>query len=221
MSDKLEKVKKDANYPRNEKLNPGLPTIPSTVNIGDFEDNIQKIEKYININKQDVNDIKVDIKEINEKTIPEIYRYINEKCKGRIDSQELYKNKINQIKLNNSNNSNNFNNIYNKNPININNNNNINQITESDYKVTISNGNLNNNSNNNIVANKNVNIEDLAGQIESMGVGIDYGINNNKNNINKNKNDSYQDKNSFFNNSISINDKSNSKKNDFDFDFDS
>ena len=89
----------------------------------------------------------MDIKEINEKTIPEIYRYINEKCKGKIDSQKPYKNKINQIKVNNSNNSNNFNNIYNKNPININNNNNINQITESDYIITISNGNLNNKSN--------------------------------------------------------------------------
>lgn len=216
LSDKLEKIKKDVNYPRNEKLSGGLPIISPTVNIGDFEDNIQKIEKYININKQDVNDIKVDIKEINEKTIPEIYRYINEKCKGRIDSQEPYNPKINQIKVNNSNN---FNNVYNKNPININNNN-KNQITESDYKITISNGNLNNNSNNNIIVNKNVNIEDLAGQIESMGIGIDYG-NNNKDNINKSKNDSYQGKNSFFNNSLSINDKSISKKNDFDSDFDS
>ena len=72
-----------------------------------FEDNLNKIQKYINKNKNDINNLQLDIKEINEKTVPEIYKYINEQLK--LNENVLDDNNINKNENNNINNKNDIN----------------------------------------------------------------------------------------------------------------
>ena len=72
-----------------------------------FEDNLNKIQKYINKNKNDINNLQLDIKEINEKTVPEIYKYINEQFK--LNENVLDDNNINKNENNNINNKNDIN----------------------------------------------------------------------------------------------------------------
>ena len=69
-----EKLRKDSKF--NEDKNSNNNT--NFNNINGFEDSINKIQKYINNNKNDVYNLQQDIKEINDKTIPDVYKYIND-----------------------------------------------------------------------------------------------------------------------------------------------
>ena len=129
------------------------------------EDNINKIQKYINNNKNDVYNLQLDVKEINEKTIPAIYKYINEQLKIKPSkfSQNIMTEtniKMKNISSMNKNNDNNF--------ISINKNN-----------------DNNNNINNNFNAKTSKNWDDIASKIELMGSAaqnMNIKFNENKNN---------------------------------------
>ena len=204
-----DKNAKKEQYSPNEKNIRDMSPI-SSIKIGEIEDNLQKMQKNVNNNKQEINGLKEDLKEINQKTIPEIYKFINNKLNAK---QELQINNNNKIKENDYNN---FNYTFNKNPVNTNNNNNNNNIVKvndfSKNENILSEINVNNNDNN-IVLNKNTNIDDLAGKIELMGLN-EFDANNNKNeNIEKSKNNSSFDKDSFIM-------KSYSKNKEYESDFD-
>ena len=134
------------------------------------EDNINKIQKYINNNKNDVYNLQLDVKEINEKTIPAIYKYINEQLKIKPSkfSQNIMTEtniKMKNISSMNKNNDNNFISI-NKNNDNFDNKN-------------------NNNINNNFNAKASKNWDDIASKIELMGSAaqnMNIKFNENKNN---------------------------------------
>ena len=190
-----------------------------------LEDNLSKIQKYINNNKTDLYNLQQDVKEIKEKIIPEMYNYINDQLK-------IQYSKINQslIKISTLNNNNlNNNNYLIKNE---NDNNNINNIN---YKNEINNNLVENNIDNI----KNKNIEDIVSKIEDMGSTSQK--NNQKFNFNKNKDEEKNIRmNSDFSHSLSDNlekkdddidfinkiieendnNKSKSKNDDFDYDFD-
>ena len=129
------------------------------------EDNINKIQKYINNNKNDVYNLQLDVKEINEKTIPAIYKYINDQLKIKPSkfSQNIMTEtniKMKNISSMNKNNDNNF--------ISINKNN-----------------DNNNNINNNFNAKTSKNWDDIASKIELMGSAaqnMNIKFNENKNN---------------------------------------
>ena len=128
------------------------------------EDNINKIQKYINNNKNDVYNLQLDVKEINEKTIPAIYKYINEQLKIKPSkfSQNIMTEtniKMKNISSMNKNNDNNF--------------------------ISINKNNDNNNINNNFNAKTSKNWDDIASKIELMGSAaqnMNIKFNENKNN---------------------------------------
>ena len=128
------------------------------------EDNINKIQKYINNNKNDVYNLQLDVKEINEKTIPAIYKYINEQLKIKPSkfSQNIMTEtniKMKNISSINKNNDNNF--------------------------ISINKNNDNNNINNNFNAKTSKNWDDIASKIELMGSAaqnMNIKFNENKNN---------------------------------------
>ena len=202
LKEKIEKIKKEINSPKSDKNNgpgkgfSGAP-MAGEYNFGEFDENIHKIQNYININKKDMSDLKLDIKEINEKTIHEIYKYINDKLKqfnSKYDNPESnisinrepinkrdgnkYKRQNSDIEFNNNimlSNKNNNNNYYVNNQ---NNNFNNNLIKEKNINKKIENIEINNNeynkddnneNNNKIDLNNNQDIEDIANKIELMG----------------------------------------------------
>ena len=128
------------------------------------EDNINKIQKYINNNKNDVYNLQLDVKEINEKTIPAIYKYINDQLKIKPSkfSQNIMTEtniKMKNISSMNKNNDNNF--------------------------ISINKNNDNNNINNNFNAKTSKNWDDIASKIELMGSAaqnMNIKFNENKNN---------------------------------------
>lgn len=121
-----------------------------------FEDNLNKIQKYINNNKSDVYNLQLNIKEINEKTIPQIYKYIDDQLKikptGNAINENIISTKNNFGKINN-----NFN------------------LANKEDNIIKNNINTNNNDINNIYINNNIdsiknkNLDDLASKIELMG----------------------------------------------------
>ena len=130
------------------------------------EDNINKIQKYINNNKNDVYNLQLDVKEINEKTIPAIYKYINDQLKIKPSkfSQNIMTEtniKMKNISSMNKNNDNNF------------------------ISINKNNDNNNNNVNNNFNAKASKNWDDIASKIELMGSAaqnMNIKFNENKNN---------------------------------------
>jgi len=164
-----------------------------------FEDNLNKIQKYINNNKNDVYNLQLNIKEINEKTIPQIYKYINDQLKIKSNENAMIENIIST-----------------KNNIGkINNNFNLGNREENIIKNNI---NTNNKDINNIYINNNIdnmdnkNLDDLASKIELMG-NESQKKNLKVNNINNNK----DEENKFMINSDfshSLSDNLNNKKDD-------
>jgi len=216
-----EKLKKDK-YNEDKSSN----NIINFNNAG-FEDNLTKIQKYINNNKTDVYNLQQDVKEIKEKIIPEIYKYINDQLKIQFSkiSQSL-------IKVSTQNNNN-----FNNNLIKTENDNN--NIYNNIYNLNNKNEINNNLIENNIENMKNKNIEEIVSKIEEMGSASQN--NNQKFNFNKNKDDEKNIRiNSEFSHSLSDNlekkdddidfinkiieennnNKSKSKNDDFDSDFD-
>jgi chromosome segregation ATPase len=96
LSDKKAKIK-EINYPIEKHIEDVSPA--SAIKIGELEENIIKMQKNVNNNKQEINDLKEDLKQINEKAIPDIYKCINNKFNTK---QELIYNN------NNNNNNNTF-----------------------------------------------------------------------------------------------------------------
>ena len=165
---KLDKFSDDKSSNNNNNFN---------FNNVNFEENFNKINKYINNNKNDVYNLQLDIKEINEKAIPEIYRYINEQLKvkfNKISSNMVIDNNTNNKNINNIKNNNNIsdNNMNNSIQDNLNNRNQINN-----NKIS------NNNFNDKIVSK---NLEALASKIELMGSAA-QNLNIKFNDNNKNK----------------------------------
>ena len=114
-------------------------------NNNNFEESLIKINQYINNNKNDVYNLQQDVKEINEKTIPEIYKYINQHLKI----------KVSKTSENITNNNNNF--ISKKNE---------NNNTDTDNKNDMNNKIVINNFNDKV---RSKNLEDLVSKIELMG----------------------------------------------------
>ena len=198
------------------------------------------MQKYININKKDIDDIKIDINEINDKTIPEIYKYINDYLNDKINIAKSNKLEISKKSYNNRypikvSDVSNYNNINNKNSMG------SNLFNQNSVNTDITNNSKNfiiNNPSNQI--DKAKNIDDMANQIELMAGG-NAKINNeyNKNNVNNKINvikENNFDKNSSNNDWREKNDESDSinrlitdvkekkqniSKNSFDLDFDS
>ena len=146
-----------------------------------FDESLNKINKYIENNKNDVYKLKIDVKEINEKTIPEIYRYINEQLKIKPSkfSQNIMAD--NNIKIKNTISS-------------VNKNNNNNFISTNKNNDFFDNKNNNNDFNDKIESKR---LEDLVSKIELMGSAAPN-MNNKFNENNKNNKE-----NSSFNNSFS------------------
>ena len=139
-----EKLKKDKfNDDKSSNLNNNNNII--NFNNNNFEESLIKINQYINNNKNDVYNLQQDVKEINEKTIPEIYKYINQHLKI----------KVSKTSENITNNNNNF--ISKK----IENNN-----TDTDNKNDMNNKIVINNFNDKV---RSKNLEDLVSKIELMG----------------------------------------------------
>ena len=158
--------------------------------------------------QQQINNITIDIQEINNKTIPDIYNYIKEQLKGinNIKSQKLEINNNNDrypIRISDVSN---HNNINNKNPV-------VNSNTNLYNQNSVSKNNINNtqNNNENNIMNKpnnqipinDKNIDDIVNKIELMGNGNDNEFN--KKNYN-NKMDSEIRNNSEFDKHSSIKD---------------
>ena len=204
-----EKLKKDNKFNDDKSSNNNF-----NINNTNFEDNLNKIQKYININKNDVYNLQLNIKEINEKTIPQIYKYIDEQLKIKPNENTKIGNIIS--------NKNNFGNI----------NNNFNLVNKEDNIINTNNSNNKNEMNNLFTRNdmdnmKNKNLDELAANIELMGntgKNINHKFNNNK----KLDSDNKFEINSDFSHSLSINldkkdddmDFNKNKNDDFDSDFD-
>jgi hypothetical protein len=145
------------------------------INNINLEDNLNKIQKYINNNKNDVYNLQLNIKEINEKAIPQIYKYINDQLKIKFNEKAFNENII-STKSNIANFNNNFN------------------LGNKEDNIIKNNINTNKNNINNIVINNNIdnmknkNLDDLASKIELMG-NLSKNTNSKLNNINKNKDD--------------------------------
>ena len=250
LSEKLDILKKEINSFKNiknddneKKIIQQQPPIINEIKFGDIETDIKNMQKYININKKDINDIKIDIKEINDKTIPEIYKYINDYLNDKINIAKS--NKLEMSKKSNNNryqirvsDVSNYNNINNKNSMgsNLFNQNSVNKDITNNSKNFI----INNPSNPSNQIDKDKNIDDIANQIELMGGGNpkinnEYNKNNVNNKINVIKENNF-DKNSSNNDWREKNDESDSinriinevkekkqniSKNSFDLDFDS
>ena len=218
LSEKLDKLKKEGNSYKNDKINAGGKAIVPMVGDLNFNEFEEKVKKYINNNKEDVKNLKIDIQEMNEKTIPEIYNYINSKLKqiNNMISRNSANNNLNSKPSNNGSDFINYNSIlesnnFNKKPLNINNNNQSPKINDN-YNNNNNNINdniiKNENLNNNGINNKSINIDDIANKIELMG--------NQENNNNKENDKEHNDSNWSLSNKskkkdsqISINDKIN------------
>ena len=250
LSEKLDILKKEINSFKNiknddneKKIIQQQPPIINEIKFGDIETDIKNMQKYININKKDINDIKIDIKEINDKTIPEIYKYINDYLNDKTNMTKSNKLEISKKSNNNRyqikvSDVSNYNNINNKNSMgsNLFNQNSVNKDITNNSKNFIN----NNHSNPSNQIDKAKNIDDIVNQIELMGGG-NAKINNeyNKNNVNNKINvikENNFDKNSSNNDWREKNDESDSinriindvkekkqniSKNSFDLDFDS
>ena len=204
-----EKLKKDNKFNDDKSSNNNF-----NINNTNFEDNLNKIQKYININKNDVYNLQLNIKEINEKTIPQIYKYIDEQLKIKPNENTKIGNIIS--------NKNNFGNI----------NNNFNLVNKEDNIINTNNSNNKNEMNNLFISNdmdnmKNKNLDELAANIELMG-NTGKNINPKFNNNKKLDSDNKFEINSDFSHSLSINldkkdddmDFNKNKNDDFDSDFD-
>ena len=208
LSEKLDKYKREVKNDRNNASGKVVSPIPGGLKVEELE---EKVRKYINNNKEDITNIKIDIKEMNEKTIPQIYDYIdskinqiNNKISNNIINNNLEQkpnNYISDLNNNNSvNQSNNF--IFNKNMVNISNNIPSPKISGNNNKISdniIANDNFNNNNN------KNNNIDDIANKIELMGAQE----NNNNDKEQNNSNWSISNKEKQINRKVSLSDKIN------------
>ena len=200
------------------------PSLISSLKVEEIEMDIQKLQKNISDNKQEIINLKENIAKINEKSIPEIYKCISDKLN---EKQIIYNSNINtNPKINMNSNkkkeieyNDNFNYFNDNNKpdnakiINI-----INNDNKNSPKIKYK------DNNNNVILNNNINFDDLAGQIESLGVGgnnmneFDTNNNNNIENINsENKSNKSKGKNDInsFDDSFSLN-KSDLKKIDSD-----
>ena len=230
LSEKVEELKKDKNTQKIEKMDSAKKVVQdvpiiSEIKFGSVKDDIKNMQQHIN-------NLKIDIQEIVDKTIPDIYKYINEQLKGinNIKSQKIEINNNNDRYPVRISDVSNHNNINNKNPvINSNSNNNLfNQNSISKNNKNIINNVKNNNENNNIIKKpsnqipiNDKNIDDIVNKIELMGAGGNNNLNNefnNKQNNYNNKidseirdnNESKFDKNSSFNDWRDKKDESNS-----------
>ena len=183
LSDKIDKIKNEKNDPVKNK--PWAP-MGSEYNLGEFDENIQKIKQYINNNIKDVNDLKIDIQKLN-KTIPEIYKYIDEKInklnnnlKNENIDYNINNNKYPK-KIDDDFNNNNFNNK----PVNK-----YNFNKKNDDIIFNDNFNLNNNLKNNFgifnIENKNNNYNKEI-ENKNNNFNVNKEIDNKNNNFNLNK----------------------------------
>ena len=205
-----EKLRKDSKFNEDKNSNNNI----NFNNINGFEDSINKIQKYINNNKNDVYNLQQDIKEINDKTIPDVYKYINDQLNklNKLDNNIIFENKI-PTKTNKNN------------------------IITNKENNFIDNNIKNNFANNNQEKLTGQNLEDLASKIELMGstaqnFNTKFNDNNNKNQkfgINSSFSHSLSDDlekkdvdMDYINKIIEGDDNNNSKmkKNEFDSDFD-
>ena len=205
LTEKYEKLKKDKG---DDKI-----SINTNLNNINLDDNINEVKKYINNNRKNIDNLQLDIKDINEKKIPDIYKFINDQLKNNIGVKLNENYNINNIK-------NDIKNIPNNNIMNNNN----------EMKKTSNGGNIYNNKN----------LDEIASKIELMGSAA-QAINPKFNDNKKSKMKDFKyGANSSFSHSLSENldkkdgldiesineimdeDKNdtNLKKNDFDFDFD-
>ena len=205
-----EKLRKDSKFNEDKNSNNNI----NFNNINGFEDSINKIQKYINNNKNDVYNLQQDIKEINDKTIPDVYKYINDQLNklNKLDNNIIFENKIPTKTYKNN-------------------------FTTNKENNFIDNNIKNNFANNNQEKLTGQNLEDLASKIELMGstaqnFNTKFNDNNNKNQkfgINSSFSHSLSDDlekkdvdMDYINKIIEGDDNNNSKmkKNEFDSDFD-
>ena len=207
-----------------------------------FNENNFGYDQKLKTIQTNINDLNLSIKNITNEKIPEIYKYIDNKIKGKIIKPDEIQYNNNPIKINDGSDyfsNKKTNNVINEdfnfnNKINFNTNTNNNNNNYNNNKIFTNNINENNNFNNN------KNIDDIADQIEMMGSvkNVNKVFNNNNLNIDVDQNKNIKDFNvSSFSNSVRkeddfdrslnkiINDnkeinESKSKKDDFESNFD-
>ena len=82
INDKVDKIKKEMNSQKTENQIDGLQFKGSPSANAYNSEEIGKIQNILNLNKKEINNLREDIQEINSKTIPDIYKFINDKIKN-------------------------------------------------------------------------------------------------------------------------------------------
>ena len=206
----IKQAKIDMSYGNNSgrQLSPTqMISKESAHQLNDLDLDVKKLRNDCNENTNDINQLKLHIREINENKIPDIYKKLNSNKIPNL-SIEPVKNENKNIYYPNNNINNNINNVNKNVNNNFNNNvnNNVNNIINNNVnnnKVNNINNNVNkvnNNVNNNIKVVDSQDYEQLARQIELMNE-------KNDNDNNKNEKSKYNDNNvhnNDFDNNIQI-----------------